>query len=56
MADNKTKHPLEAIEGVIKVKDAPKPTEDELREKLANEARDRQLKRKIILPKHSGVS
>lgn len=55
MAD-KTKHPLEAIEGVIKVKDAPKPTEDELREKLVNEAREHQKNRNFIPPKHSGMA
>ena len=54
MVDNKTKHPLEAIPGAIKVKDAPKPTESELRDKLVNEAREHQKNRKFIPPRHSG--
>lgn len=54
MAD-KTKHPLEAIEGVIKVRDAkspaPKESEEAMRERLIAEMRDRQQIRKIVPPK-----
>lgn len=40
--DGRDRHPIETIPGAIVVKRAaPKPTETELREKLADEARDR---------------
>lgn len=55
MADKKMER-IEDIPNVIKVKDAPKPTEAELRDKLVNEMRDRQKNRKITPPKHSGVT
>lgn len=53
MTDKKVER-IEDIPNVIKVKDAPKPTEAELRDKLVNEMRDRQKNRKITPPKHSG--
>lgn len=51
--DGRERHPIENIPGSIRVKSVPKkPTEDELREKLADEARERQKNRKFIPPKH----
>lgn len=56
MVDKRTKHPLEAIEGVIKVRDAkaPKESAEDMRERLIAEMRQNQQNRKIIPPKHSG--
>lgn len=51
--DGSERHPIEAIPGAIVVKRAaPKPTEAELLQQLADEARDRQRNRKFIPPKH----
>lgn len=55
--DGREQHPIETIPGAIRVQRVPKkPTEDELREKLANEARERQKNRTFIPPKHSSIA
>lgn len=55
--DGRSRHPIETIPGAIAVKRAaPKPTEAELLEKLANEAREREKNRQFIPPRHSGCA
>lgn len=55
--DGRERHPIASIPGAVEIKrSTPKPTEAELREKLANEARDRQKNRTFNLPRHSGIA